>query len=224
MRNVLIDNDWKQLLEEDFHMPYYLHLRQFLKNEYEQERIFPKMNDLYQAFKLTPYEKVKVVILGQDPYHGEGQAHGLSFSVQPGVSIPPSLRNIFKELHTDIGCPIPTQGSLLKWAQEGVLLLNTVLSVREGNAHSHKGMGWEKLTDRVISLLNDRSKPVVFILWGRPAQAKAQLIDSSKHKIIEAPHPSPLSAHRGFFGSKPFSKANQYLQEQNQSPIQWCLP
>ncbi len=140
------------------------------------------------------------------------------------MAIPPSLRNIFKELHTDIGCPIPTEGSLVKWANEGVLLLNTVLSVREGNAHSHRGMGWETLTDRVISLLNNRSKPVVFILWGRPAQAKAQFIDSSKHKIIEAPHPSPLSAHRGFFGSKPFSKANQYLQEQNQAPIDWCLP
>ncbi|WP_338752092.1 uracil-DNA glycosylase [Bacillus sp. FJAT-52991] len=219
----VLKNDWAELLHEEFEQPYYLKLREFLKEEYATNIIYPNMYDIFNAFHLTPYQEIKVVILGQDPYHGPNQAHGLSFSVQPGIPFPPSLRNIFKELSHDLGCEIPTNGSLIPWAKQGVLLLNTVLTVRQGEANSHRGKGWERFTDQVISCINKREQPVVFILWGRPAQKKLELIDQSKHKIIQAPHPSPLSASRGFFGSHPFSKANDFLQELGETPINWCL-
>ena len=182
------------------------------------------MDHIYEALKLTPYHEVKVVILGQDPYHGPHQAHGLSFSVQPGVRIPPSLRNIYKELQSDLGIAPVFHGYLVPWAQQGILLLNTVLTVREGQAYSHRGKGWERLTDTIIEKLNQRDKPVIFVLWGKPAQQKKALIDTKKHIIIESPHPSPLSASRGFFGSKPFSKINQALIALGETPINWQLP
>lgn len=182
------------------------------------------MYDIFNALHFTPYKNVKVVLLGQDPYHGPNQAHGLSFSVKPNVPIPPSLKNIFQELHDDLGCYIPDNGCLIPWARQGVLLLNTVLTVRQGEAHSHRGKGWEQFTDRVISLINNREKPAVFILWGRPAQSKLPLIDQTKHFIIRSPHPSPLSANRGFFGSRPFSKANRFLREIGETEIDWQIP
>ncbi|UAT30595.1 uracil-DNA glycosylase [Bacillus badius] len=219
----ILKNDWSDLLAEEFEKPYYQQLREFLKEEYATKTIYPEMNDIYNALHYTPYKDVKVVILGQDPYHGPGQAHGLSFSVKPDVPLPPSLRNIFKELHSDLGCPVPPTGYLVPWAKQGVLLLNTVLTVRQGEAHSHQGKGWERLTDRIISLISGREKPVVFILWGRPAQKKLALIDQEKHCIIQAPHPSPLSASRGFFGSRPFSKANECLKSFGEQPIDWEL-
>ncbi|HBZ11984.1 MAG TPA: uracil-DNA glycosylase [Bacillus bacterium] len=220
----ILDNDWAPLMEEEFKKPYYLRLREFLKKEYVDKTVYPPMHDIFNALKFTPYHHVKVVLLGQDPYHGPGQAHGLSFSVKPGVKIPPSLINIFKELRDDLGYPIPNNGCLVKWANEGVLLLNTVLTVRAGEAHSHRGKGWETFTDKVISLINEREKPVIFILWGRPAQEKIRLIDTTKHTIIKSPHPSPLSANRGFFGSRPFSQANQRLLELGEKPIDWQIP
>lgn len=195
-----------------------------LKREYAEHTVYPEPNDIYNALHYTSYESVKVVILGQDPYHGPGQAHGLSFSVQPGVNPPPSLRNIFIELQNDIGADIPNHGSLVSWAKQGVLLLNTVLTVRRGQANSHKGKGWEQLTDSIIDVLNKRDKPVVFILWGRHAQMKKERIDTSKHFIIQSPHPSPFSARNGFFGSRPFSRANQYLEQIGDEPIDWSLP
>jgi uracil-DNA glycosylase len=219
----ILKNDWADLLKGEFDKPYYLQLREFLKEEYQNETIYPNMNDIFNALNYTPYEDVKVVLLGQDPYHGPNQAHGLSFSVKPGVKIPPSLRNMYKEMKEDIGCDIPEDGYLKKWADQGVLLLNTVLTVRSGQAHSHKGKGWEIFTDRVISLINERKKPVVFMLWGKPAQSKLKRIDTDKHYIITSPHPSPLSANRGYFGSKPYSKANQLLKEWNEGEIDWCL-
>ncbi len=220
----LLDNDWQEQLQESFEQPYYQQLRAFLKQEYAQQKIHPAMDHIYEALKLTPYHDVKVVILGQDPYHGPHQAHGLSFSVQPGVKIPPSLRNIYKELTDDLGIAPVSHGYLVPWAQQGVLLLNTVLTVREGQAYSHHGRGWEQLTDTIIEKLNQREEPVIFVLWGKPAQKKAALLDTSKHIIITAPHPSPLSAHRGFFGSKPFSKINQALLALGEEPISWALP
>ncbi|WP_100401447.1 uracil-DNA glycosylase [Bacillus sp. FJAT-42315] len=220
---VILKNDWAELLQGEFEQPYYLQLREFLKQEYATKTIYPNMYDIFNAFHFTPYQDIKVVILGQDPYHGPNQAHGLSFSVQQGVPLPPSLRNIFKELSQDVGCELPTNGSLVPWAKQGVLLLNTVLTVRQGEANSHRGKGWEQFTDRVIACINEREKPVIFILWGRPAQSKLALIDQSKHKIIQAPHPSPLSASRGFFGSRPFSQANDFLQELGETPVNWCL-
>ncbi|MBM7585195.1 uracil-DNA glycosylase [Bacillus pakistanensis] len=219
----ILKNDWADLLKEEFDKPYYLKLREFLKEEYQNERIYPNMADIFNALNYTPYKDVKVVLLGQDPYHGPNQAHGLSFSVKPGVKIPPSLRNMYKEMKADIGCDIPEDGYLKKWADQGVLLLNTVLTVRSGQAHSHKGEGWEIFTDRVISLINERKKPAVFMLWGKPAQSKLKRIDTDKHFIITSPHPSPLSANRGFFGSKPYSKANKILKALNESEIDWCL-
>lgn len=195
-----------------------------LKREYAEHTVYPEPNDIYNALHYTSYENVKVVILGQDPYHGPGQAHGLSFSVQPGVNPPPSLKNIFIELQNDIGADIPNHGSLVSWAKQGVLLLNTVLTVRRGQANSHKGKGWEQLTDSIIDVLNKRDKPVVFILWGRHAQMKKERIDTSKHFIIQSPHPSPFSARNGFFGSRPFSRANQYLEQIGDEPIDWSLP
>ncbi|GAM14601.1 uracil-DNA glycosylase, family 1 [Mesobacillus selenatarsenatis SF-1] len=198
-------------------------MREFLIEEYRTKTIFPEKDNIFNALRFTDYEDVKVVILGQDPYHGHGQAHGLSFSVKPGVKIPPSLRNIFKELNADLGYEVPDNGYLKKWAEQGVLLLNTVLTVREGNANSHRGKGWEHFTDKVITLLNEREKPAIFILWGKPAQSKLKLINEDKHKIIMSVHPSPLSARRGFFGSKPFSKVNELLKEQGEKEIDWQI-
>lgn len=223
MTKNILKNDWQEVLGEEFQKPYYSQLREFLKNEYENYTVYPKQEDVFNALQYTPYRDVKTVILGQDPYHGPGQAHGLSFSVKPDVKIPPSLKNIFKEMQNDLGCDIPNNGYLVKWAKEGVLLLNTVLTVRKGQAHSHKGKGWELFTDRVIQKLNEREKPVIFILWGKPAQEKGKLIDDSKHFILTSPHPSPFSARKGFFGSRPFSKANELLKKQGEEPIDWKL-
>lgn len=224
MKKKILSNDWAPLLEEEFEKEYYLRLREFLKKEYQTRIVYPDMYDIFNALHFTPYKNVKVVLLGQDPYHGPNQAHGLSFSVKPNVPIPPSLKNIFQELHDDLGCYIPDNGCLIPWARQGVLLLNTVLTVRQGEAHSHRGKGWEQFTDRVISLINNREKPAVFILWGRPAQSKLPLIDQTKHFIIRSPHPSPLSANRGFFGSRPFSKANRFLREIGETEIDWQIP
>lgn len=219
-----LKNDWALLLEEEFNKAYYLKIRNFLIEEYKTKVIYPNMYDIYNSLHYTSYNDTKVVILGQDPYHGQGQAHGLSFSVKPGVEPPPSLLNIFKELKSDLGCFIPNNGHLHHWAEQGVLLLNAVLTVREGAPNSHKGMGWESFTDKVITLLNEREKPVVFILWGKNAQEKQKLITSKHHYIIQSPHPSPLSASRGFFGSRPFSKANQFLKSIGCSEINWQIP
>lgn len=224
MKKQILKNDWAPLLEEEFSKPYYLQLREFLKQEYKHYRIYPDMYEIFNALHYTAFADVKVVILGQDPYHGPNQAHGLSFSVKPGVPLPPSLKNIFLELQADLGCTPPSSGYLVPWTKQGVLLLNTVLTVREGQAHSHQGKGWEIFTDRVIEILNRKSNPVVYILWGGAAQMKQQLIDTNKHFIIKAPHPSPLSAHRGFFGSKPFSKTNSILKTIGQTEINWQLP
>ena len=224
MKKRILKNDWGPLLEEEFQKPYYLRLREFLKKEYQTYTIYPDMYDIFNALHYTPYHKVKVVILGQDPYHGPNQAHGLSFSVKPGVEPPPSLKNIFLELHNDLGFQIPNHGYLVNWAIQGVLLLNTVLTVRQGQANSHKGMGWEIFTDRIIELLNQKEEPIIYILWGKSAQSKISLIDTSKHYIIQSAHPSPLSAHRGFFGSKPFSKTNNLLRKLGQKEIDWEIP
>ncbi|MCM3655209.1 uracil-DNA glycosylase [Metabacillus litoralis] len=218
-----IKNDWSALLADQFEQPYFKQLNQFINEEYNERIVFPKREHIFAALNTTPYHSVKAVIVGQDPYHGDGQAQGLSFSVQPDVKLPPSLRNIFIELQEDIGCGSPPNGSLLKWASEGVLLLNTVLTVRKGEPNSHKGKGWEHLTDEIMKQLNKREQPIVFILWGKHAQAKKQFITSSQHHIIESPHPSPFSARRGFFGSKPFSKTNEYLRLQKCKEIDWCL-
>ena len=220
----ILKNDWAPLLEDEFRKPYYLRLRQFLIEEYRTRTVYPDKYDIFNALHYTPYSEVKVVLLGQDPYHGPGQAHGLSFSVRPGIPAPPSLQNMLKELHDDLGCRIPNNGCLIPWALQGVLLLNTVLTVRAGQANSHRGMGWETFTDRIISLLNERDRPVVFLLWGSHAQSKLSLIDTSRHPVICAPHPSPLSAHRGFFGSRPYSRANRYLEDLGERPIDWQLP
>lgn len=217
-----LHNDWQDLLADEFDKPYYQKLRAFLKQAYQTERVFPPMNAIYTALHETPYHEVRVVILGQDPYHGAGQAHGLAFSVQEGVRVPPSLQNIFKELQADLGCPIPTDGYLLGWARQGVLLLNTTLTVADGRPKSHAGQGWEELTDAIIKVLAARERPMVFILWGAHAQSKIPLI-GHQHHIIKSPHPSPLSAHRGFFGSRPFSRANAYLEGDGLRPIAWCM-
>lgn len=219
----IIHNDWQNLLEEEFQSAYYQQLRNFLKEEYQTQTIYPEMDHIWEAFERTPYQAVKVVILGQDPYHGPNQAHGLSFSVQKGVAIPPSLRNIYKELASDLGIEAANHGDLRKWADQGVFLLNTVLTVRQGQAYSHRGKGWEMLTDAVIRALNKRQEPVIFVLWGNASIAKTALIDSKKHIILTAPHPSPLSAHRGFFGTKPFSKINEELIKRGKTPIDWQL-
>jgi len=218
----ILKNQWQTLLGDEFNKPYYQNLRRFLINEYKTKKIYPHQNDIFNALHYTDYSDVKVVILGQDPYHGEGQAHGLSFSVKPGIALPPSLQNIFKELTDDLGCAMPTSGYLKHWADEGVLLLNTVLTVRAGQANSHRGMGWEDFTDAVIDKLSLRKDPVVFILWGNPAKAKAKRI-ASHHHLITSVHPSPLSSYRGFFGSKPFSKANAFLVAMDKAPIKWVL-
>lgn len=223
MTKQIFTNDWQQVLGEEFGKNYYQELRAFLKNEYANETVYPAKENIWNAFEHTAYQDVKAVILGQDPYHGPNQAHGLSFSVQPGIVHPPSLRNIFKELEDDIGCEKPVDGTLTKWSDQGVLMLNTVLTVRQGQAHSHQKKGWEQFTDEVIRKLSARKEPVIFILWGKPAQMKKRLIDTERHDIIAAPHPSPLSAHRGFFGSKPFSKVNKLLQSRGEEPIDFCL-
>lgn len=212
---------WNEILSEEMKKDYYQELLAFVQKRREEVSVFPEEKNVFRALELTPFESVKVVILGQDPYHGFGQAHGLSFSVQKGIPLPPSLRNIYKELQEDIGGDLPTEGDLTHWAKQGVLLLNTVLTVEEGNANSHKGMGWERLTNRLIESLNELNHPVIFILWGKPAQDKEKLITNSNHVILKAPHPSPLSAYRGFFGSKPFSRVNDILMQQGQSPIRW---
>ena len=219
---VKFDNNWDNVLEGEFNKEYYLKIRSFLAKEYKNPNypVYPDMYDIFNALKITDYNEVKAVILGQDPYHGVGQAHGLSFSVKKGIQPPPSLVNIFKEYHDDLGYPIPQSGDLTKWAENGVLLLNTVLTVQGGLAASHKGIGWEIFTDKVISLLNEREKPIVFILWGKFARDKKKLITNPNHYIIESAHPSPLSAYNGFFGSRPFSKANGYLTD---NPIDWKL-
>ena len=216
-------NDWQDYLKEEFEKPYYLNLRDFLKEAYTRERIFPPAKEIYQALHLTSYEATKVVILGQDPYHSEGQAHGLAFSVREGLRFPPSLVNIFKELETDLGCPYPSSGDLTPWAKEGVLLLNTTLTVKEKTPLSHKDKGWETLTDSIIKVLAQKESPLVFILWGANARAKKAYLKDTPHLIIESAHPSPLSAHRGFFGSKPFSKCNAFLKSVGQEEIDWCL-
>ena len=212
---------WNEILAEEMQKDYFQELQAFVQKRREEVRVFPEEKNVFRALELTPFESVKVVILGQDPYHGFGQAHGLSFSVQEGISLPPSLKNIYKELQEDIGGGLPTEGDLSHWAKQGVLLLNTVLTVEEGNANSHKGMGWERLTNRLIESLNELNHPVIFILWGKPAQDKEKLITNPSHVILKAPHPSPLSAYRGFFGSKPFSKVNEMLIQQEQTPIRW---
>ncbi|QHQ62527.1 uracil-DNA glycosylase [Anaerocolumna sedimenticola] len=218
-----ITNDWLNVIGDEFHEKYYADLYKFVKNEYNHHVVFPKADDIFNAFHFTPLEKVKVVIIGQDPYHNDGQAHGLCFSVKPDVDVPPSLVNIYKELQDDLGCKIPNNGYLVKWAEQGVLLLNTVLTVRAHQANSHQGKGWEKFTDAVIQAVNKEDRPIVFILWGRPAQLKKAMLNNPKHLILEAPHPSPLSAFRGFFGSKPFSNTNQFLTEHGLEPIDWQI-
>lgn len=212
---------WNEILAEEMQKDYYQELQAFVQKRRAEVRVFPDEKNIFNALELTPFESVKVVILGQDPYHGFGQAHGLSFSVQKGIPLPPSLKNIYKELQEDVGGEVPTEGDLSHWAKQGVLLLNTVLTVEEGNANSHKGMGWERLTNRLIESLNELNHPVIFILWGKPAQDKEKLITNPNHVILKAPHPSPLSAYRGFFGSKPFSKVNDILIQQGQTPIRW---
>ena len=212
---------WNEILAEEMEKDYYQELQAFVQKRREEVRVFPEEKNVFRALELTPFESVKVVILGQDPYHGFGQAHGLSFSVQKGIPLPPSLRNIYKELQEDLGGELPTEGDLSHWAKQGVLLLNTVLTVEEGNANSHKGMGWERLTNRLIESLNELNHPVIFILWGKPAQDKEKLITNPSHVILKSPHPSPLSAYRGFFGSKPFSRINDILIQQGQIPIRW---
>lgn len=220
---VNIGNDWDEVLKGEFEKEYYLKLREFLKQEYFTRKIFPDMYDIFNALKYTPYNNVKAVIIGQDPYHGEGQAHGLCFSVREGIEKPPSLKNIFKELHDDTGFTEPENGTLTKWAEDGVLLLNAVLTVREGQANSHQGKGWEIFTDTVISHLNKREKPMVFILWGRNARNKKTLITNPAHKILEAAHPSPLSAYNGFFGCRHFSEANKFLKANGIEEINWQI-
>lgn len=220
---VHIANSWDEVLAEEFKKPYYLELREFLKREYATQTIYPNMYDIFNSLKYTAYEDVKAVIIGQDPYHGPGQAHGLCFSVKAGVMPPPSLQNIFKELQNDLGIAPPNNGELTDWAKQGVLLLNAVLTVRAGQANSHKGKGWEYLTDEIIRKLNERDKPIAFILWGANAKAKAQLVTSPKHAVFTAAHPSPLSAYNGFFGCRHFSKVNDFLVQTGQTPIDWTI-
>ncbi|AOR24692.1 uracil-DNA glycosylase [Clostridium taeniosporum] len=221
--NNILKNDWNNYIGDEFEKDYYLKLRKNLIQEYETKTIYPDKYNIFNALHYTAFKDVKVVILGQDPYHGPNQAHGLSFSVNPGVRIPPSLLNIYKELRDDLGCYIPNNGYLKKWADQGVLLLNAVLTVRAGQANSHKNIGWQFFTDNIIKVLNTRKEPIIFILWGNNAQKKEELITNPIHCIIKSVHPSPLSASRGFFGSKPFSKTNKFLEENNEKPIDWQI-
>jgi uracil-DNA glycosylase len=220
----ILKNDWKYALSGEFEKPYYKCLRQFLIQEYRTNQVFPPMNDIFNALHYTNLANVKILLLGQDPYHDENQAHGLSFSVLPSQNkIPPSLQNIYKELNDDIGCPIPNHGYLKKWADQGVLLLNTVLTVRAHEANSHQGKGWEQFTDAVIRVINEQDRPIVVFLWGRPAQSKLPMLTNPQHLVLTASHPSPLSSYRGFFGSKPFSKANAFLKANGVEEVDWCL-
>ena len=219
-----LSGDWEEALRAEFSKPYYINLYRFVKEEYTNRLVFPHPDDLFNALHLTPLNSVRVLILGQDPYHEPGQAHGLCFSVKPGVDIPPSLVNIYKELHDDLGCFMPDNGHLTPWARQGVLLLNTVLSVRAHAAASHRGRGWETFTDEIIRAVNNLDHPVVCMLWGRHAQEKEPLLTNSSHLVLKAPHPSPLSAHRGFFGCKHFSRCNDFLVSQGESPIDWQIP
>ncbi|MBP3627683.1 MAG: uracil-DNA glycosylase [Clostridia bacterium] len=218
---VNIGNDWDQILADEWEKSYYQELREFLKAEYKEQKIYPNMHDIFNSLRYTSFKDTKVVIIGQDPYHGEGQAHGLCFSVKKGVTPPPSLKNIYKELNSDIGMPIPSHGELTHWAKQGILLLNTVLTVREGQPNSHKGMGWEIFTDRIISELNRKEEPIIFLLWGANAEKKAQIITNPLHKKLITVHPSPLSASRGFMGCKHFSKTNELLMQFGMEPINW---
>ena len=218
-----LNGDWYEALKDEFRKPYYKQLFDTVNEEYRTRKIFPRANDIVKACQLAPRRDVKVVILGQDPYHNDGQAHGLCFSVQKGVDIPPSLVNIYQELHDDLGCTIPNHGCLTKWAEQGVLMLNTVLTVRAHQANSHRGIGWEEFTDAAIMALNRQERPVVFILWGTPAQRKERMLNNPRHLILKAPHPSPLSAYRGFFGSRPFSRTNDFLKEHGIEPIDWQI-
>ena len=219
-----VSEDWRQVMAEELEKPYYKQLSHFVLQEYHSHTIYPPMDDIYNAFQETPLSKVKVLLLGQDPYHNVNQAHGMSFSVLPSqTDIPPSLQNIYKELHDDLGCYIPNNGYLVKWAKQGVLLLNTVLTVRAHSANSHRGHGWEQFTDRVIEVLNEQDRPIVYLLWGKPAQSKSSMLNNPKQLVLTAPHPSPLSAYRGFFGCRHFSKANAFLQEHGVEPIDWQI-
>ncbi|MDO5141833.1 MAG: uracil-DNA glycosylase [Eubacteriales bacterium] len=220
---VHLDNDWDEILAGEFEQDYYKRIRYWLKREYAEQTIYPPMQDIFNALRYTPYHSVKAVILGQDPYHGPGQAHGLCFSVQPGVQPPPSLKNIFKELHDDLGIQPPADGTLTRWAQRGVLLLNTTLTVRRGQANSHRNIGWTTFTDHVIAKLNEREQPIVFLLWGGNARSKKSLIDAPQHLVLECPHPSPLSASSGFFGCRHFSRCNAFLEAHGLAPIDWDL-
>ncbi|MCI3927190.1 uracil-DNA glycosylase [Paenibacillus sp. TRM 82003] len=219
-----LHNDWRDMLAAEFESPYYAELRAYLKDEYRTGSVYPPEADIFNALRATPYDSVKAVVLGQDPYHGPGQAHGLSFSVRPDVKLPPSLRNIYKELQDDLGIPAPNHGCLQAWAEQGVLLLNAVLTVREGEPNAHKGRGWERFTDAVVDALNRRAEPVAFVLWGSHAQAKGGGIDEGRHLVVRSPHPSPLSARRGFFGSRPFSAVNEWLRTRERAPIDWTIP
>lgn len=218
-----ISNDWLEAIGGEFRKPYYSELYGFVKNEYSTKVIYPPSEEIFNAFHFTPLKEVKVVIIGQDPYHEPNQAHGLCFSVKDGVEIPPSLVNIYKELQDDLGCTIPNSGYLEKWARQGVLLLNTVLTVRAHQANSHQGKGWEQFTDAIISAVNAQDRPIVYMLWGRPAQSKIPMLTNPKHLILKAPHPSPLSAYRGFFGCKHFSQANEFLKQNGIEPIDWQI-
>lgn len=219
----MITNDWVEKIQGEYKKPYYKKLYETVLQEYRTKEIFPASQDIFKAYDLCPYHKLKVVILGQDPYHNTGQAQGLSFSVKKGMALPPSLQNIFKELSDDLACPIPRNGDLSPWEEQGVLLLNTVLTVRAHQAFSHRGIGWEEFTDATIEAIEEKEEPVVYILWGSPAQSKRKMIRQKKRLILTAPHPSPLSAYRGFFGSRPFSKCNAYLEKEGLSPIDWRL-
>ncbi len=219
----MLENDWLPVMQPEFHKPYYRELYQFVKDEYSRCVVYPPSGDIFNALHLTPLSEVKVLILGQDPYHNRNQAHGLSFSVLPGQEIPPSLQNIYQELADDLGCYIPNNGFLEKWAKQGVLLLNTVLTVRAHRANSHQGRGWERFTDAIIQAVNGQDRPIVYMLWGRPAQSKIPMLTNPSHLILKAPHPSPLSASRGFFGCRHFSRANAFLQEHGSTPIDWQI-
>ena len=218
-----IQNDWLEAIGDEFKKPYYKELYDFVKAEYSTTAVYPPSDDIFNALHLTALKDVKVLVLGQDPYHGANQAHGLSFSVLPGQKIPPSLRNIYQELHDDLGCYIPTNGYLEKWAKQGVLMLNTVLTVRAHKPNSHQGKGWEHFTDAIIEAVNKEERPIVYLLWGRPAQSKIPMLDNPKHLILKAPHPSPYSADRGFFGCRHFSQANEFLRANGQEPIDWQI-
>lgn len=221
---MMFGNDWDEVLQKETESEYFNKIRYALAAEYKTQTVYPPKEELFSALKLTPYHEVKAVIIGQDPYHGAGQAHGLSFSVKPGVRVPPSLRNIYKELQADLGTPIPSHGSLIHWAKQGGLLLNAVLTVREGQPNSHQALGWQTFTDAVIRELNERTAPMVFMLWGSYAQKKGAFINRDKHLVLESTHPSPLAAHRGFLGSRPFSKTNEFLVSQGIKPIDWTIP